>query len=61
MITCRVVGIAHRRPKPEQLDQAEPHKDEETGLWSCSFCSVGGFAELSEVRRNRFIIIGIHS
>ncbi|XP_076825036.1 transcription elongation factor SPT6-like [Clavelina lepadiformis] len=49
LITCRVVGIAHRRPKSEQLDQAEPHKDEETGMWSCSFCKQGGFSELSEV------------
>ncbi|XP_078492453.1 transcription elongation factor SPT6 [Ciona intestinalis] len=49
MITCRVTGIAHRRPKSEQLDQAEPHKDEETGMWNCSFCKTGGFAELSEV------------
>nr|CAB3266713.1 transcription elongation factor SPT6 [Phallusia mammillata] len=49
LVTCRVTGIAHRRPKSEQLDQAEPHKDEDTGLWSCSFCKTGGFAELSEV------------
>ncbi|XP_039266664.1 transcription elongation factor SPT6-like isoform X1 [Styela clava] len=49
LVTCRVVGIAYRRPKAEQLDQAEPHKDENTGTWSCSFCGTGGFGELSEV------------
>ena len=48
-MTCRVIGIAYRKPKQEQLDQAEPIKDEETGIWSCPFCRMDGFAQLNDV------------
>lgn len=50
LVMCRVTGIAYRKPKMEQLDKAEPHKDEETGTWRCSFCG-NGFGELSDVRK----------
>lgn len=46
---ARVAGIAYRRPRGEQLDQANPVRDEETGLWQCPFCNRNDFPELSEV------------
>jgi len=45
----RIVGIVHRKPHGEQLDQADPVRNEETGLWQCPFCNKNDFPELSEV------------
>ena len=44
-----MVGVAHRKPQGEQLDMANPVRNEETGLWQCPFCQKGDFPELSEV------------
>lgn len=49
MITCQVVGIARRKPHGQQLDQANPIRNDETGLWQCPFCLKNDFPELSEV------------
>lgn len=49
LLTIRVVGIAHRKPHGEQLDQADPVRNEDTGLWQCPFCNKSDFPELSEV------------
>ncbi|VDI00276.1 transcription elongation factor SPT6 [Mytilus galloprovincialis] len=49
LVLARVAGIAYRRPRGEQLDQANPVRDEETGLWQCPFCNRNDFPELSEV------------
>ncbi|KAI8507404.1 Transcription elongation factor SPT6 [Branchiostoma belcheri] len=49
LVQCRVTGIAHRRPQGDQLDQANPVRSEETGLWRCPFCQRDTFPELSEV------------
>lgn len=49
LVTCRVVGIARRRPNKEQLDEANPLKDENTCMWICSFCKRADFNELSKV------------
>jgi transcription elongation factor SPT6 len=46
---CVVTGIAHKRPKGDQLDQANPVRNDETGLWRCPFCQKDDFPELSEV------------
>ncbi|KAM5179933.1 transcription elongation factor SPT6 isoform 2-T2 [Mantella aurantiaca] len=47
LITCSVIGIAHRRPQGESYDQAI--RNDETGLWQCPFCQQDNFPELSEV------------
>ncbi|XP_069471429.1 transcription elongation factor SPT6 [Ambystoma mexicanum] len=47
LITCNVMGIAHRRPQGESYDQAI--RNDETGLWQCPFCQQDNFPELSEV------------
>lgn len=42
-------GITHRKPEGDQLDQANPVRKEDTGLWQCPFCLKNDFPELSEV------------
>ncbi|XP_056634239.1 transcription elongation factor SPT6 [Diorhabda sublineata] len=49
MVTATVFGIARRKPKPDQLDQANPVRNDETGLWQCPFCLKNDFPELSDV------------
>ena len=49
LLLARVAGMAHRKPRGEQLDQADPVRNEETGLWQCPFCNKNDFPELSEV------------
>ena len=45
----QVRNVVHRKPHGEQLDQADPVRNEETGLWQCPFCNKNDFPELSEV------------
>nr|XP_027201261.1 transcription elongation factor SPT6-like [Dermatophagoides pteronyssinus] len=47
-VQVRVTGIARRKPKTEQVDQAQPIRME-TGLWKCPFCLKDDFNELGEV------------
>ncbi|XP_050511669.1 transcription elongation factor SPT6 isoform X2 [Diabrotica virgifera virgifera] len=49
MVTSTVFGIARRKPKSDQLDQANPVRNDETGLWQCPFCLKNDFPELSDV------------
>ncbi|XP_071876068.1 transcription elongation factor SPT6 isoform X1 [Bombus fervidus] len=49
LVLATVVGISHRRPQGDQLDQANPVRNDETGLWQCPFCLTNDFPELSEV------------
>ena len=49
LITCVVTGFAYRKPNREKLEQADPVKDDETGLWQCPFCTNNTFTDLSEV------------
>lgn len=49
MILTTVAGITHRKPQGDQLDQANPVRNDETGLWQCPFCLKNDFPELSEV------------
>ncbi|XP_072949426.1 transcription elongation factor SPT6 [Epargyreus clarus] len=49
MVLATVVGITHRKPQREMLDQANPVRNDETGLWECPFCHKNDFPELSEV------------
>ncbi|XP_041979251.1 transcription elongation factor SPT6 [Aricia agestis] len=49
MVLASVIGITHRKPQKELLDQANPVRNDETGLWECPFCHKNDFPELSEV------------
>ncbi|XP_065663621.1 transcription elongation factor SPT6 isoform X2 [Hydra vulgaris] len=49
MITCVVTGFACKKPTREQLDSANPTRNDETNLWRCPFCLRDNFFELSEV------------
>ncbi|XP_022665863.1 transcription elongation factor SPT6-like isoform X3 [Varroa destructor] len=49
LVTCQVSGIARKRPQGDQLDQANPIRNDESGLWQCPFCLKNDFPELSEV------------
>ncbi|CAH0715376.1 unnamed protein product, partial [Brenthis ino] len=49
MVLATVIGITHRKPQREMLDQANPVRNDETGLWECPFCHKNDFPELSEV------------
>ncbi|XP_047532967.1 transcription elongation factor SPT6 isoform X2 [Vanessa atalanta] len=49
LVLATVIGITHRKPQREMLDQANPVRNDETGLWECPFCHKNDFPELSEV------------
>ncbi|ENN77904.1 hypothetical protein YQE_05581, partial [Dendroctonus ponderosae] len=49
MVQASVIGIARRKPQGEQLDSANPVRNDETGLWQCPFCLKNDFPELSDV------------
>uniref|UniRef100_A0A6B2EJU3 Transcription elongation factor SPT6 n=1 Tax=Phlebotomus kandelakii TaxID=1109342 RepID=A0A6B2EJU3_9DIPT len=49
MVLAVVQGFTYRKPQGDQLDQANPVRNDETGLWQCPFCLQNEFPELSEV------------
>ncbi|PIK37488.1 putative transcription elongation factor SPT6 [Apostichopus japonicus] len=49
MMVVRVLTIARRKPRTDQLEQANPIRDDDTGYWQCPFCLRSDFPELSEV------------
>lgn len=49
LVLATVIGIVHRRPQGEQLDNADPEKNADTGLWQCPFCLKNDFPELGDV------------
>lgn len=49
MALATVAGFSHRKPQGDQLDQANPVRNDQTGLWQCPFCMQNEFPELSEV------------
>ncbi|KAG8195803.1 hypothetical protein JTE90_004806 [Oedothorax gibbosus] len=49
LVLVYVVGIARRKPKADLLENANPIRNEETGLWQCPFCLKRDFPELSDV------------
>ena len=59
MVLCRVSNIARKKPQGQQLDEANPERSDDTGLWVCPFCKKDDFAEISEVsariHRNTFL------
>ena len=49
MLSATVSGISHRKPSSEQLDGANPARNDETGMWQCPFCVKNDFPELADV------------
>ncbi|KAI5716466.1 hypothetical protein M8J76_006908 [Diaphorina citri] len=49
MVMATVTGFTHKKPTEEQLNKANPNRNDETGLWQCPFCLKNDFPELSEV------------
>ncbi|CAF1501278.1 unnamed protein product, partial [Didymodactylos carnosus] len=51
MIQCQVCQppIVYKKPSAEQLENAQPDKDEISGFWKCPFCHIDRFQELKEV------------
>lgn len=49
LVLAKVIGFVHKKPQGEQLDNADPEENAETGLWQCPFCLKNDFPELSEV------------
>ncbi|KAK7079180.1 Transcription elongation factor SPT6 [Halocaridina rubra] len=49
LVQVTVTNFLHRKPRGDQLDNANPVRNEDTGLWQCPFCLKNDFPELSEV------------
>lgn len=49
LVMAVVTGFQHRKPKREELDRANPNRNEETGLWQCPFCRQNDFHDLADV------------
>ncbi|XP_071546473.1 transcription elongation factor SPT6 [Panulirus ornatus] len=49
LVQVTVTNFIHRKPRGDQLDNANPVRNEDTGLWQCPFCLKNDFPELSEV------------
>ena len=49
MVTCLATGFAFKKATREELDSANPTRNDDTNLWKCPFCWKDTFLELSEV------------
>lgn len=49
LIESTVLDVTRRRPRSEQLENANPTRDENSGYWLCPFCMQANFYELSDV------------
>lgn len=49
LVLAKVIGFVHRKPQGEQLDNADPEENAETGLWQCPFCMKNDFPKLGDV------------
>ncbi|KAA0186889.1 hypothetical protein HAZT_HAZT009216 [Hyalella azteca] len=49
LVQCTVIRFIHRKPRGDQLDNANPVRNEDSGLWKCPFCMKSDFPELSDV------------
>ena len=49
LITCVATGFAYKKPTREELDSANPTRNDDTNLWKCPFCLEDNFPDLSEV------------
>ncbi|ESO02028.1 hypothetical protein HELRODRAFT_161252 [Helobdella robusta] len=49
LVCCKVVGIAYRKLRIEELNAAKPVVNKQNGLWQCLFCKKGKFSSSNEV------------
>lgn len=49
LVSATVSGIQHKKPTGEQLDSANPARNDETELWQCPFCFKSDFPKLNNV------------
>jgi transcription elongation factor SPT6 len=49
LMMARVTGFYYVLPKPEEMDCAQPQKNDLTGMFVCQFCGRDDFPELTEV------------
>ncbi|KAK0178997.1 hypothetical protein PV327_007825 [Microctonus hyperodae] len=49
LVLATVIGLSYKKPDTDQLDQANPVRSDETGLWQCPFCMQNDFPEMSDV------------
>ncbi|CAL8073118.1 unnamed protein product [Orchesella dallaii] len=51
LITATVTGIIYKKPQGDQLDNVQPYKNVETGMWECPFpcCFRKDFRELQQL------------
>ena len=49
LVMAVVTGFQHRKPKKEDLDVANPNRNDETGLWMCPFCRQNDFPDMADV------------
>jgi len=54
LIQCQVFDFARKRPTPDQLEAAQPLKDEATGILTCPLCQTERFFTPKEVRHEKF-------
>lgn len=52
LVVCTATGFAFRKPHRDMIDQANPERNDETGMWQCPFCLKNDNPELSEVSIN---------
>jgi len=38
LVMATVTGFMYRKPDKEALDNANPNRNDQTGLWQCPFC-----------------------
>ena len=43
------LGFFYIQPKPEEMDSAQPQRNDQTGMFVCQFCGRDDFPELTEV------------
>ena len=49
LVMCRVTGVARKKPTKDQLEYANPIKDDNTCMWQCQFCKRNDFTEHNQV------------
>jgi len=49
LVQARIIQVVRRPPRKEQLDNANPVRNEQTMMWICPFCQQDDFPELSNM------------
>ncbi|EFX68611.1 hypothetical protein DAPPUDRAFT_10253, partial [Daphnia pulex] len=49
LVSATVISFQRRKPEREELDRANPNRNETTGLWQCPFCRKNNFTDATKV------------